>query len=131
MLKCRCRFAGAPVKHILVVDDDSSILILATRALEGYRISAARDPNEALAIASQAPTLDLLITDFLMPSMTGSELVARIGELRPNVQVVVMTGHGNILEQENPPGWDRATHLPKPVDLDVLRATVARLIGPP
>jgi len=122
---------GSAVKHILVVDDDSSILILTTRALEGYHISAARDPNEALAIASQAPTLDLLITDFLMPSMTGSELVARISELRPGVQVIVLTGHGNILEQENPPGWDRTTHVPKPVDLDVLRATVARLIGPP
>ena len=130
MLKCGCR-AGAPVKHILVVDDDSSILDITARALAGYRISVARDPNEALVLASQAVSIDLLITDFLMPSMTGSELVARIRELRPGVRVVVMTGHGNILERENPPGWESAVHLPKPVDLDVLRATVARLIGPP
>jgi DNA-binding NtrC family response regulator len=119
------------VKHILVVDDDSSILSIATRALAGYRISVARDPTEALSLASQAVSLDLLITDFLMPSMTGSELVARILELRPGVQVMVLTGHGNILEHEHPPGWDSAVHLPKPVDIDVLRATVARLIGPP
>jgi DNA-binding NtrC family response regulator len=130
VLKCECR-AGTAVKHILVVDDDSSILNIATRALAGYRVSVARDPNEALSVASQAVSLDLLITDFLMPSMTGSELVARILELRPGVRVVVMTGHGNILEQENPPGWESAAHLTKPVDLDVLRATVARLIGPP
>jgi DNA-binding NtrC family response regulator len=119
------------VKHILIVDDDSSILNLLARALEGYRVSAARDPNEALTMATQTVSLDLLITDFLMPSMTGSELVLRIRELRPAVKVMVLTGHGNILELERPPGWDTAEHLPKPVDLEVLRATVARLIGPP
>jgi CheY-like chemotaxis protein len=123
--------ADTATKHILVVDDDSSVLTLVTRALEGYRVSAARDPDEALFLAGQAASLDLLITDFLMPSMTGSELVARIRERRPSVQVVVLTGHGNILGQESPSEWASQAHLGKPVDLDELRATVARLIGPP
>ncbi|HEY2907256.1 MAG TPA: response regulator [Vicinamibacterales bacterium] len=119
------------MKHILVVDDDSSILSVTSRALAGYRVSIARDPDEALAAANQAASLDLLITDFLMPSMTGDELVARMREQRPSLKVLVLTGHGNILERENPAGWNSAAHLSKPVDIDILRATVAGLIGPP
>jgi CheY-like chemotaxis protein len=123
--------AGGAAKRVLVVDDDSSILEIASRALAGYRVLIARDPDEALSLAKDSTALDLLITDFLMPSMTGSELMARIREFRPKIQVVMLTGHGEILDQAKPLGWDSVAHLAKPVDIDELRATVARLIGPP
>ena len=122
---------GGAAKRILVVDDDSSILEIASRALAGYRVLVARDPDEALSLAKDSTSLDLLITDFLMPSMTGSELMARIREFRPRIHVVMLTGHGEILDQAKPLGWDTVAHLGKPVDIDELRATVARLIGPP
>jgi DNA-binding NtrC family response regulator len=121
---------GGAAKCILVVDDDSSVLNIASRALASYRVLVARDPDEALSFAKNSASLDLLITDFLMPSMTGSELMARIREFRPMVQVVMLTGHGDILDQAKPLGWETVTHLSKPVDIDELRATVARLIGP-
>ena len=119
------------MKHILVVDDDSSVLDVLTRALVGYRMSIARDPDEALHVASNFGSLDLLITDYLMPSMTGAELMARMREKRPALRVLILTGHADILDRENPLWWTQEAHLSKPPSLETLRAAVAGLIGPP
>ena len=73
------------MKRILIVDDDSSVLNFLQRALAGYNLVTARDPDEALHAAATITSLDLLITDYLMPSMTGDELVARIREKRPGL----------------------------------------------
>ena len=119
------------MKHILVVDDDSSVLDVVSRALAGYRVSIARDPDEALHVAANFGSLDLLITDYLMPSMTGAELIGRIRERRPALKVLILTGHADILDQENPLWWAQEAHLSKPPSLETLRVTVANLIGPP
>jgi CheY-like chemotaxis protein len=116
-------------KQILIVDDDSSVLNVLTRVLDDYRLIAARDPHEALQIAARATSLDLLITDYMMPSMTGDEVIGYVRRFWPSVQTLILTGHGDILEAE--PWWQQQAHLAKPMDLARLRATVAALIGPP
>ena len=63
---------GVLVKRILLVDDDISVLQLLARALTSYDLTVAHDGQEALAVASGRP-LDLLITDYLMPEMTGDD----------------------------------------------------------
>ncbi|HEV3141454.1 MAG TPA: response regulator, partial [Vicinamibacterales bacterium] len=60
--------------HILVVDDDASICELLARVLADYRVSVAQDGPEALTILRREP-VDLLITDYLMPGMTGQQLI--------------------------------------------------------
>jgi DNA-binding NtrC family response regulator len=119
------------VKHILIVDDDSSVLDLVSRALRAYRLSLARDPDEALHVAKNIGSLDLLITDYLMPSMTGEELIGRIREQRPTLAVLILSGHAALLEAENLPWWANEAHLEKPFEIDRLRAIVTKLIGPP
>jgi DNA-binding NtrC family response regulator len=119
------------VKHILIVDDDSSVLDLVSRTLRTYRLSLARDPDEALHIAGQVGSLDLLITDYMMPSMTGEELIGHVRELWPALKVLILTGHAALLEAENPPWWEDQAHLEKPFEIDRLRAIVTELIGPP
>ena len=57
------------MKHILVADDDMGILSLVAKVLAGYRLLTAYCGEEALAAASRAGRLDLLVTDYLMPSM--------------------------------------------------------------
>lgn len=118
------------MKHILVVDDDSSVLAFLLRALAGYRLSMARNPDEALNVAASLGTLDLVITDYLMPSMTGDELIGRLREQRPGLKALILTGHGDVLDAENPPWWANEPHLAKPVELNRLRVAVAELIGP-
>jgi DNA-binding NtrC family response regulator len=119
------------VKHILIVDDDSSVLDLVSRTLRAYRLSLARDPDEALHVAGHIGSLDLLITDYLMPSMTGEELIGRLREQWPALNVLILTGHAALLEAEHAPWWTNEVHLEKPFEIDRLRALVTQLIGPP
>jgi len=118
------------VKHILIVDDDALVLSLMSRALPEFRLTIARDGDEALAVASQLP-VDLLITDYLMPSMTGDELIGRLRERRPNLKVLIVTGHGEVLAAENPEWWHSEAHVNKPFKIDTLREAVISLIGLP
>lgn len=119
------------VKHLLIVDDDASVLTAFTRVLTGFRVSAALDPHEALHVANTIPTLDLVITDYLMASMTGEELLGHIRQRHPGVKALFVTGHGNILDEEGPDWWTREAHLTKPFDATTLKTAVANLVGPP
>jgi CheY-like chemotaxis protein len=119
------------VQRILIVDDDRSVLNFLQRALAGYKIVFARDPDEALHAAASLPSLHLLITDYLMPSMTGDELVARVREPRPTLKVLILTAHSDILDAEGQPWWANEAHLGKPLELMTLREMVTSLIGAP
>jgi CheY-like chemotaxis protein len=115
-------------RRILVVDDDSSVLQMLTRALDQYELTVARDGVEALALSHAQPALDLLITDYLMPEMTGDELIARMREQRPHLKALVITGHGDLLDRESPDWWRVEEHLTKPFRVQALRDAVARLL---
>lgn len=119
------------MKHILVVDDDSLMLSLIARALPDFALTVARDGDEALALAGQGMKFDLVITDYLMPSMAGDELIGRLRERRPQLKVLVVTGHAPILERENPEWFHAQPYLSKPFRLDALREAVIDLIGVP
>ena len=116
------------MKRILVVDDDSSVLQMLSRALSEYDLTLARDGHEALALADRQGRLDLLITDYMMPEMTGDELIARMRALRPNLKALVLTGHSDTLDHESPDWWRAEAHLKKPFGIQALRARVAELI---
>ena len=119
------------MKRILIVDDDSSVLQFLGRVLHGYRVSLARDPDEALIIAANLGSLDLVITDYMMPSMTGAELIGRLRERRPALKILILTAHDAILDAEHPPWWLQEAHIGKPVTIEELQAAVTKLIGPP
>jgi CheY-like chemotaxis protein len=117
-------------QHVLVVDDDLAMVSFIARALDGYRVSTAGDAKEALAVLLSADPIDLLITDYLMPGMTGDELVQSARASTPRLQVLVITGHGHTLAAADPGWWAREAHLEKPFHLPALRVEVERLIGP-
>jgi CheY-like chemotaxis protein len=117
-------------KRVLVVDDDTSVLAIVERTLSDYRVSTARDAAEALAILSAQNRIDLLITDYLMPVMTGEELAHRARELRPSLKILVLTGHALALEHAEPVWWASEPHVVKPFRFATLRDAVTDLIGP-
>ena len=117
------------MKRILVVDDDRSVLQVLTRALFDYDVTVARDGFEALVAARRLDRLDLLITDYLMPSMIGDELIARVRQQQPHVPVLIVTGHTEILDREAAPWWTASAHLGKPFQLAALREQVGLLTG--
>jgi DNA-binding NtrC family response regulator len=118
----------AVLKRILLVDDDTSVLSMVSRALMSYDLTVAHGGAEALALANGLP-VDLLITDYLMPEMTGDELIARMREQRPELKCLVITGHGDVLDKESPEWWREVAHLAKPFRIQALRDTVAAMLG--
>ena len=116
------------MKRILIVDDDAAVLEMLTRALSSlYDVAAAHDGPEALSLA-ETQTVDLVITDYLMPIMTGDELIVRFRAVQPTAKVLVITGHGDLLDREGPDWWRDVPHLGKPFRIQALRETVASMI---
>ncbi len=89
-------------KTILAVDDEAHILHVVSLKLQnaGFAVLTANDGEEALEAAASAQ-VDMMITDFQMPGISGVELARRIhGEPgRKNLPVMLLTAHGLALEQ--------------------------------
>lgn len=81
---------------ILVVEDEDLVLDVARRILtrHGYRVLAARGGSEALELIHEhRGRIDLLLTDVVMPGLTGKQVAERVSELRPNIRVLYMSGY--------------------------------------
>lgn len=83
---------------MLLAEDEPLVRTLARKALElaGYRVLAAAGGVEALEIARrhQGP-IHLLLTDVVMPEMSGRELLQRLAELQPAIRVLFVTGYSD------------------------------------
>ena len=81
---------------VLFVEDEEVLLHMGIEALEslGYRVLASATPDEALQLAGEhAASLDLLITDIIMPKMNGQELAERVAALRPGIAQLFVSGY--------------------------------------
>jgi len=88
-------------KRLLVVDDEAPVLKLVSRILatENYDVASA-DSGEAAAQLVQDPwfgSLDLLVTDLMMPGMNGRQLAALVRQRNPNLRVLYVTGFADTL----------------------------------
>jgi CheY-like chemotaxis protein len=114
------------MKRVLIADDDVGMLNLMERALPQYSVVVARSGPEALVIASRLQHCDLLITDYMMPSMLGDELAGRMREARPEIKTLMVTGHSGLIAAKDC-GAD--AKLAKPFKGSQLREAVSSLIG--
>ncbi len=83
-------------KTILLVDDSPSILHLAGELLRraGYRVIPAADSAGALLAVEIEESIDLLLSDIVMPGLAGTELAAAVQRIRPALPVLLMSGDG-------------------------------------
>lgn len=83
-------------KRVLVVDDDPDLLFLVAHGVKSlapdYQVKTAVDGEVALAQAKQQK-FDLIVTDYMMPGMTGLELIEKVHEMSPETQFILMTAH--------------------------------------
>ena len=81
-----------PKKVILCVDDNEQELSVLKFMLEtnGYRVLAASNGQEAIAVFSAAPQIDLVLADTTMPQMSGGQLVERLKRMRSHVPMVLL-----------------------------------------
>ncbi|OVE81525.1 hypothetical protein BVY04_03030 [bacterium M21] len=118
-------------KTILIVDDEVSALqtmkmVLSTQIQTVKTISSAR---EALAFIQESKTpLSLLITDIIMPSMGGAELIRGVQEVNSSLPILVITGYGNavLFEKLKKCGVDH--FLAKPFTPDELLSAVLAML---
>ncbi|HEU4829943.1 MAG TPA: PAS domain-containing protein [Gemmatimonadales bacterium] len=91
------RVAAAPggTETILVVEDEETVRTLAARVLSdaGYGVIRAADGSEAYGIVADGERVDLVLSDIVMPRMSGVELAERLAGIRPELPVVFMSGY--------------------------------------
>jgi len=111
---------------ILLVDDDPMVAETTVGMLEvlGHRVKVASSGGRALEMLGADASVDLVITDYAMPGMTGKELARRIRETRPNLPVVLASGYAELAAQDDS-GLPR---LDKPYALDKLASVIGAMI---
>jgi CheY-like chemotaxis protein len=117
---------------VLVVDDDPVVRRAVARfvASAGYQVIEASSPEQGLAAAERYP-IDLMITDLVMPNMTGYELAQRISDLRPGLRVIYMSGFAPdelVSERGRSEGPD-PIFLQKPFAVDALMPSVFAMLA--
>jgi len=121
-------------KTLLLVEDDYPLRTLLRTALQknGYRVIDAANGREALMLCeSEGAPIDLLLTDVVMPLMSGRELVERISKMRRGIKVLYMSGYtAGILDNHGLPGTGLEI-LQKPFAPNLLLQRVRELLEVP
>lgn len=113
----------------LLVDDDAWTLEATTRLLEklGCVVQAAQSGPEALRLLELSPDIEILITDIVMPDMSGFTLVDLASKAHPDLPVLYLSGYERrVTEWPGVPGL-RSAFLKKPVDVGSFQAAITEL----
>ncbi|MBS2027630.1 MAG: sigma-54-dependent Fis family transcriptional regulator [Deltaproteobacteria bacterium] len=115
---------------ILVVDDDEHVLNAVTAILrrDGHEVLPLGDPVEAVSVARDA-SIDVVVSDIMMPHLTGIDLLKAFKQAQPEVEVIMMTAHATVetaLESVRAGAYD---YLTKPfARIEDLRLAVGRAV---
>ena len=116
--------AASPARRVLVVDDDALVLLNTVTMAEelGHQVFEAMSGDEALAILA-SEDIDILVTDYAMPKMSGGELALKAMERWPDIKILVATGYAEMPDQYH----GKFERLGKPFSERDLKAAIERL----
>src|SRR5471032_1498106 len=117
---------------ILLVEDDAAVRIFAERALKrnGYRVISTGRVEDAIASIERNPTLvDLVVTDVVMPSMTGKQLADRLRAIQPNLKILFVSGYSFDVIESMGITLEGVEFLPKPFTPQTLAAKIRGMFG--
>lgn len=125
-------------ERVLVVDDEADLVNMTKQMLErlGYEVMGFSSSPEALeAFRLHKDSFDLVISDMTMPQMTGDKLVKELTEIRPDIPVILCTGHSERLSEEKAAKLGIARLVKKPIQFQTLASAVRGALdtvkGPP
>jgi len=115
--------------EILLVDDEEALCTAAEKILakEGYHVSSVNTAKDGLA-KFEADGADLLITDLMLPDLDGIALLKRAKELRPTIEVIVITGHGTVEKAVEAMRLGAYDFIEKPLDRTALLKAVSKAV---
>jgi CheY-like chemotaxis protein len=105
-------------ERILVVDDEPAITIMQQSMLQhlGYKVTAMTDSQAALEKVSSSPDqFDLIITDQTMPNLTGVEFAEKVLKIKPELPIILCTGHSAVISEEEALALGIKIFLKKPI----------------
>ncbi len=126
---------SAPMEHlsisgnerILFVDDDPMVAKVGADMLKnlGYSVQKVEDSLDAYEIFTRDPdSFDLIITDYIMPSMTGVDLAMKIKDVRPEVPILLVSGYSEKINKMNIENYNISEYCYKPFDITELSIAV-------
>lgn len=116
---------------VLLVEDETAILGLVRSVLEkfGYSVLATSDPTEAVALAQERPgPIHLLVTDVVMPGMSGKELREKMTVLYPNIQTLFISGYTADVIADHGVIDEGVYFLQKPFSANILASRVREIL---
>ncbi len=119
-------------RTVLLVEDEDSLRRVAQEflTLSGYTVLSAADGEEALNLAGQhRDTIHLLVTDMVMPGMSGRELASRLLRLRPDIKILYISGYTYEEVLPSDKTAPEGAFLQKPFALDALAIKVRELLA--
>ena len=118
-------------ERILVVDDEASLVEMTSRILErlAYTVVGTTSSTEALRLVQKQPDrFDLVITDMAMPEMAGDRLARELLSLRPDMPVILCTGHSDRIDAERAVKLGIAGYYMKPLEMKTLAKEVRNVL---
>ena len=107
---------------LLIIDDEKVFLESIQKRFEmrGYEIITRNTGKNVTKLIEENPDIDVLILDLKMPDIPGEEVLKTVKATRPEIQVIILTGHGNTESAIELAKYDLFTYLQKPVEMDKL-----------
>ncbi|HEX6739994.1 MAG TPA: response regulator, partial [Vicinamibacteria bacterium] len=120
-------------ERVLVVEDQEALRSLVGEMLtcQGYEVVEATSPLAALDAAAREPHFDLLVTDLVMPGMSGRELAGRVSALFPAMRVLYISGYTDDVVMRRGLTESRMAFLQKPFGLEALARKVRDVLDSP
>jgi two-component system, cell cycle sensor histidine kinase and response regulator CckA len=116
---------------ILLVEDEDAVRLFGSRALrnKGYKVVEAKSGDAALdVLANYGGTIDLMITDIVMPQMDGTQLIKHVREQRSDLKVICISGYAEESFRKRLDTVEGIHFLPKPFSLDQLAGKVKEVL---
>ena len=118
-------------ESLLIIDDEETIVDLKKIVLEqlGYKVTAFTESPAALEkIRSSPHQFDLIMTDQTMPDLTGADLTREVLKVRPDMPVIICTGHSTVFSEESALSIGVKKYLRKPVEMKTLTDTIRQVL---
>ena len=120
-------------KTILLAEDDDGNRLIIAEILEdmGYHVISEAGGSSALSVIKRGVDIDLVITDYRMPDMSGLDLVMELRRILPNVPVIMMTAYGSIENYFKSMSLGIFEYVNKPIGKDEFERIVKKALHKP